>query len=154
MVPPNNRFKRALYAYEYSDKSVYVGLTHNYRERHLAHQRANGLAHKRKKYKETYVKFNKWYPYNIIGEKEIQLIENYRKKGWKILNKAKGGALGSHYVKYSDDDLKKEAKKYKHKKRFEEGSYGAYQAAYKRGLLEYICKHMKRLNSKGIPISK
>lgn len=44
--------------------------------------------------------------------------------------------------KWTDEDIKKEALKYKTKKEFRKNAYGAYQAAAKRGFFEEACKHM------------
>jgi hypothetical protein len=37
MRPAGSKFRRALYAYEFVDKSVYVGLTFDYTQRHHQH---------------------------------------------------------------------------------------------------------------------
>src|SRR5436190_24365512 len=37
MRPKGHRFKRAIYIYEFADKSVYVGLTYDYERRHWQH---------------------------------------------------------------------------------------------------------------------
>jgi hypothetical protein len=56
--------------------------------------------------------------------------------------------LTSHFIrnapsKWSLDNLKKEAKKYKNKKSFRLGSPNAYQTAYKNGVLDQITSHMR-----------
>ena len=91
-----SHYKRALYAFEYPDKSVYVGLTYNYELRYRQHMTNNKLLIKKyKKGGQTFKKFNIWYSKDIVGHKEAELIEKYRKNGWTILNKAKAGNLGS-----------------------------------------------------------
>ncbi len=40
------------------------------------------------------------------------------------------------------EELKEEALKYKTRIELAEGSYGAYQSAYRRGILNDICQHM------------
>ena len=49
-------------------------------------------------------------------------------------------------VIWHDDMLKEEALKYITRSSFQKGSYGAYQTANKRGLLNDICSHMKKRN--------
>lgn len=39
MIPMGNRNRRMLYSFEFSDKSVYVGLTYNYKIRYASHMK-------------------------------------------------------------------------------------------------------------------
>lgn len=95
MKPLGHKYKRQLYAFEFPDKSVYVGLTYNYDSRYNEHMSKNKLIIKKtNEMGHTFVMFNTFYSYDVVGKKEALLIDKYRKKGWKILNKAKAGGLG------------------------------------------------------------
>ena len=45
--------------------------------------------------------------------------------------------------KWTTELITKEAQKYKTKKMFRNGSYGAYRAAFRRGIVEEVCSHME-----------
>lgn len=49
--------------------------------------------------------------------------------------------------RWSEEEILKEAKKYKHKSEFSKEASGAYDAAIKLGVLREACKHMVPLNS-------
>ncbi len=98
MIKKGNRFKKAIYAIVFSNKSVYVGLTFDYEARlaaHIADQRnknVKALLEKNCPYRVW--KFNKWFGNQTIGKEEQRVIDAYRKRGFTILNINKAGALG------------------------------------------------------------
>jgi len=144
MIPNAGLERRALYAYEYSDRSVYVGLTYNYEKRHAQHKTNSFLVDKRSKCSENYVRFDVWYPMQIAGSKEKDLIEIYRNSGWTILNKNRAGGLGAKVNLWTNERLAEEAGKYKYRNDFRLGSASAYTVAHKRGIIDQICAHMTR----------
>ena len=96
-----SRFFRGLYAIEHLDKSVYVGLTYNYKHRYNGHMTGKGatailLQEKFKIFGHTFVTYGVFYPIEIAGQKESELIDQYRNNGWSVLNKAKAGSLGGN----------------------------------------------------------
>jgi predicted GIY-YIG superfamily endonuclease len=104
---------RYIYAFEFPDNHVYVGLTYNLEKRlsdHLTTKRAKSpvLAHKEKTgldfvYKKVYEeKFHK----DIAGEMENRAMVYYKNNGWVLLNKAKAGGLGSDKIKWSYEKIK------------------------------------------------
>lgn len=146
MVRVGNRFKRALYVFEFPDKSVYVGLTFNYDQRYNSHmKRTKRIIDKTNELGHEFIMFNEYYEKDIAAQKEVDLVDKYRKKGWEILNRSKAGALGSNITKWTKDKILKEAKKYNNIAEFNRGNGSAYNAALKLGLKEDIKKHMTNL---------
>jgi predicted GIY-YIG superfamily endonuclease len=126
MEPKANINNRALYAFEFSDKSVYVGLTWNYEQRYANHKNNPILIEKRKTEKEEFVAYNEFFPAKIAGAKEQELVNLYKSNGWTILNKAAAGALGASRAFWTFNRCLEEAKKYKTKQQFRLGSPSCY----------------------------
>jgi predicted GIY-YIG superfamily endonuclease len=106
---------RYIYAVEFPDNHVYVGLTYNLEKRlsdHLTTKKSKSpvLAHKEKTgldfvYKKVYEeKFHK----DIAGEMENQAMVYYKNNGWVLLNKAKAGGLGGDKIKWSYENIQQE----------------------------------------------
>ena len=143
MTPKASISERALYAFEFPDRSVYVGLTYNYEKRYDWHMTYNEkLIKKTKELGHKFVKLDNWYDMHVVSDKEIELIEDYKSKGWKILNVAKAGALGSAPIKWTNRAIRLEAIKYNTRTNFQKGNPSAYTAAWKKGLLDEVCSHM------------
>lgn len=146
MKKQGNLARRKLYAFEFPDKSVYVGLTLDYNKRYNGHMnKSKIIIEKTNKIGHTFIMFNELFSVNIVGKKEEELINSYKLKGWKILNKYKAGGLGHSIFKWNKENLKKEAKKYKTRNEFKENSSGAYSAAKRLKIFEDVCLHMKPL---------
>lgn len=139
------RKKRGLYAFEFQDHSVYIGLTADYKARYSQHLNRNKyLINKIKNSQFQFIPYNVFYDQDIAAIKEGELIEQYRMHGWTILNRAKAGALGGNTLKWDMQSTAKEAAKYDTKKEFELGSPGAYSSALKNKWIEQICNHMPK----------
>lgn len=147
MRPAGHNYRRALYAYEFVDKSVYVGLTYDYEQRHQQHL-TDTRKRLWKKFQTTLfklVKFNVWMDKNSAKLEEEKLVETYKTSGWTILNRIRAGGLGGTTRKWFKNTCAKEAKKYRTRSAFIKGSSGAYDAAKDNGWLDEICGHMQRL---------
>ena len=159
-----NSSKKHIYGYEFYDKednpiAVYVGLTCDMTRRKEEHLTGYCKYGKRETTVFKFINANPNLKYEIkllepeqyIGkeaeQKEKEWIEKYRQIGWRILNKAKAGALGSLFLN-TDDELRKIAKKYKTKNEWKLNDSPTYQQAQYRnknfpGFWEDITKHMK-----------
>ncbi len=98
-----NRKQRMIYAYEFPDHSVYVGLTFNYEKRGNDHKTEKSSA-VRKYIKKTGLEPIRRKLTGYVPVKEAQILEGefeekYRKEGWKILNVAKTGGAGTTFNK-------------------------------------------------------
>jgi predicted GIY-YIG superfamily endonuclease len=142
-------YERAVYAWEFPDKSVYVGLTFNLSLRASQHLDEEGKTQVSK-----YIKQTKLVPVfvlvsDFVDQKDAQNLENctieeYKTKGWNILNKVKAGGLGSCRRKWTYDTLKDEASKYDNVADFKKYSYSAYVSAQKYGFFKELTKDMTR----------
>lgn len=94
-----NRKYRMIYAYEFSDHSVYVGLTFDYKKRGKDHAIDHNSA-VNKHIKETGLtpirkSLTDYLPVKEAQKMEGAYVEKYRREGWVILNRAKTGGAGS-----------------------------------------------------------
>jgi predicted GIY-YIG superfamily endonuclease len=138
--------KRCIYAYEFFDNSVYVGLSSNIDHRNWQHT----TDIKSSVYKK--IKANIGFYFKRLTEyidvEEAKKLENfyvneYKNKNWTVLNKNKTGGIGGGGVKWNIHTCEKEALKYISKTEFRAKSPSAYNAARKRlGCLNDICSHM------------
>lgn len=146
MRPAGSMHQRALYAYEFTDNSVYIGLTYNYAERHRQHltDRRKRLWKKLQTKNFRFVKFQVWMSKNKAAREEQKLVEQYLAGGWKVLNRIKAGGLGGTVRKWFRNTCRKEAQKYQTRAEFSRMANGAYEAAIKNGWLDEVCAHMRR----------
>lgn len=154
MPASGNLYKRMIYAYEFPDRSVYVGLTYKESKRKQEHNSEKNSPVK--KYKEKtnqepiYLKLEDFKPIEEAKLLEQNHIEQYKSKGYKILNKSKAGALGGNKRIWTKEECHKVALKFNLKRDFaKHPDYGgAYNAAIKNKWLDEICSHMQQGNRK------
>jgi hypothetical protein len=148
-----NNKKRCIYAYEFSNKVVYVGLTYNFEARWVKRMKdENDIV-------KIYIDKTNEIPKRIkltdyidvyeASIKEGTILKEYINKGWSILNRAKTGSVGGNNRIWTYEKCKEEALKYETYKEFKENNYNCYAAIYKNNwqseLLSHL-KHIKRLN--------
>lgn len=141
-----NAFKRCIYAFEFSDKYVYVGLTMNINRRetqHLNNQNSAVFQHM----KDTDLIPQRKILCNFLEKSyarkmEGKFLEKYINEGWVSLNKAKTGSLGGGIRFWTEEKCAEESMKYTSRSDFSEYSSGAYTSALKNGWLDNICLHM------------
>ncbi len=145
-----SRYKRLIYVYEFSDKSVYVGLTYNEKQRNWSH-----LKGKKKEHSAVYQHFIKsglspiykrvtnYIDVNEARKIEGETVEDYRKNGWNILNKVKTGGLGAVEIFWTKELCAKEAAKFNRKSDFAKTHSAAYAKSREFGWWDEISSHMK-----------
>lgn len=143
-----NRFNRCIYAYEFSDNHVYIGLTYNLKNRHNRH-----MSGKKQSSVLTHIKNTGLQPnliqlsdYILVDDASIlegKFIEKYKQENWIILNKIKSGGVGGNTIKWNKEKCQEEALKYKSKTDFIKYNGSAYASAYSNKWLSEICSHMK-----------
>ena len=147
MIRLGNEYRRLIYAYEFSNNTVYIGLTGNPINRkkfHLSNIKSPVF---------KYILNNNIYPIykeltsyidnkKEIIKKEIYYINYYKTNKWNLLNVRKGGELGGKKIIWTKERCRIEAKKYKYKIDFIKKSQSAYVIANKNGWINEICKHM------------
>lgn len=104
MKPLGNLYKRCVYVYEFSDKSVYIGLTFNLEKRDNQHLNKKTPVHNHMEKTHTHPIRRILSEYiDAIEAKQLEIntIIEYRNNGWNILNKSKGGELGGNPKNFS-----------------------------------------------------
>lgn len=102
MIVSGSIYKRLIYAFEFSDKNVYIGLTCNSIRRKNEHL---NMTRKKKTtvYKHIektglspiYKELTDYMDKNIASIQEGEFVKKYNNSGWIVLNKRKTGELGS-----------------------------------------------------------
>lgn len=110
-------FNRFIYAFEFPDNHVYVGLTYNLNKRKSDHltteKRVSPVVEHMKKTGLNYTfknVFGEPFPKDVAGEMEKRALQNYTEKGWIPLNKAKPGGLGGMKLLWSLEKIREELK--------------------------------------------
>ena len=133
MEVKGNLRKRLVYVYEFRDNRCYVGLTFDIKRRHNQH--TSGVYNSSV---NEYAIKSGLIPKLVIHSDYIEDVDailleectlnDYKNKGWVILNKVKTGSLGSKIVKWTKEMCVEEIKKYNKLIDFQLNSVGAYQA--------------------------
>jgi len=150
-----DKFNRLVYAYEFPDNHVYVGLTCNEERRHLQHTSEHfnvkikspvfkhiiktGRHPIKKILTEGYVN-----PYKALSLQDKWKYE-YKREGWIILGTSKTDRSLGGLKKWYKENCILEALKYTTRSEFCTNANGAYTSALKNGWLDEICSHMKKL---------
>lgn len=142
--PPSTNLKeRAIYAIIFEDNSIYIGLTWDYEQRQKHREKANDRIYKKQqKMKFEIIEFGNFMPAKKAQKTEAEFINIARKSGWKVLNKAKAGALGAGQGRYTKKKCHKLAKECRWRSEFQEKYGAAYEVARQNRWLDEICSHM------------
>lgn len=97
-TPVGNKYNRCIYACEFPDNHVYVGLTYNMEKRksnHLRNKDSVIYRYIKKTGLTPYFKqLTEYIPYTDAALKEGEFLEKYKVDGWVTLNKVPTGGLG------------------------------------------------------------
>lgn len=93
-----NRYNKCIYAYEFSNNHVYIGLTYNIDKRNRDHI-SNKKSSVYRYIKDTQlipkiIKLTDYLPVSEAIEKEEYWVNFYNNKNWIVLNRVKTGAIG------------------------------------------------------------
>lgn len=155
MVPLPSLKDRCVYSASYNDNSIYIGLTYNYESRlsdHLGLSRRS-IKTAVKIYSDKtgltpeFKKITDYIPVHEASIKESELINEYISKGYNVLNRQKGGNLGTlPRLNYSLDECISVASKYitrsSGSNSFKKKESSIYQYCQKQGWLDIVCSHM------------
>lgn len=147
MKPLGSKYKRLIYAFEFPDKSVYVGLTYNSEERrknHLISKKSRVYKHILKtnllpEFKELTNYMNS----EMASIAEGEILNQYKFDGWVILNVKKTGGLGGDSLIWNKEKCLSNAQIYSNRSDWARKSSGAYESARKNNWLDECCMHMK-----------
>ena len=118
---------------------IYIGLTFNFKQRieqHLDSKRFVGIKKKYGKKSLIIKQITKYMPVEEAGKRENILITKCNKKGYQVLNKKKGGDLGSIASKWTKEKVIESAKKFKTQKKWRAKAPAAYSTAKQKGYLK------------------
>jgi predicted GIY-YIG superfamily endonuclease len=138
--------RRNIYAFEFENKIVYVGLTCDIPKRKGEHLTDNKSSVK-KFIDTTGSKFEFKVLTGFLTEEEAsnqekKFIIKYKKEGWRLLNKSSGGTLGSGTKKWTKNRCQNEALKYKSRSEFQKKCSGAYKSSKRNNWIDEVCSHM------------
>ncbi len=133
-------YKRFVYIYQFSDNSVYVGITLNKKQRHLQHL-TKGVAKNKTILK---YKVSKLLPAQEALDLEQKMVDLFKANNYIVLNKAKCFSLG--YIKkiWTKDKIITAAKSCKTRTEFHNKFKTAYITSKKENYYEQIVKHMPK----------
>jgi len=127
-----NLQKRCIYAFEFEDNYVYVGLTCNMRRRehsHLTEKKSSVFRHiESTGLTPQLIIVHDYTSKDVAGVIEDETIEIYRMNGWHLLNRAKAGALGALPKKWTKDRCMATLKKCSSLSEFKVCFPGAYKS--------------------------
>lgn len=134
----------AIYMFVFSDESGYIGLSIEEKQRFNRHMTEGKI------YKKLQTGIDYMYliledniPNNLLAEREIFYINEYKTAGINLINKHKGGSRGKIYTKWSIANIKAHALQFATKTEWERGHLPTYNAAKRRGIYDECVKHMK-----------
>lgn len=136
-----------IYAYEFTDRHVYVGLTFLPKSRHATHM-CRGPVFEHQKICQTFA-------YKIIEEglsdpssvqaAEKRWIEYYTNSGWTMINSHEAGGLGSvAHNKWTKETVLAKAREFQTRKAWYLGSQFTYGLAKREGWFDEATAHMPR----------
>jgi hypothetical protein len=146
MISLGSKYRRLIYAFEFSDKSVYVGLTFNIEKRKSDHLLSNKSAvHKfiqKTKLDYEFKVLSDYLDRDNASIEEGKFLKIYKDNGWRILNRIKTGGLGGDIRKWTKETCIIEALKYSTKTDWINAPNASYQIAVKHDWFEDCCRHM------------
>lgn len=147
-----NPEERAIYAFEFQDRHVYIGLssdTERRRNEHL-HEKKSAVYKYIQKSKCTYEfkTLTEYLPVEEAALVEDEKIFEYADRGWTLLNKKRGGDLGSKIRKFTKEFCRKIALQYIDKTEFRNSNPHFYGYMCRRGWIDELCEHMTQRKKK------
>ncbi len=143
---------RLVYIAKFSGDICYIGITYNLEKRKIQHLNQEARDSKLTTVGD-YIQYTGEEPVfealtgyldsQLAAEKEDEFITLYKKKGWRILNKQRGGGLGGSIRKWDFDSITSTTANYKTKADFMKNEPGAYSAASKQGILDEVTSDLE-----------
>lgn len=142
--------KRFIYAYEFPDNHVYVGLTYDISKRMKGHGEKGAVFNyiQETGLEPTFKKLTNL-PVDVEEASKLEgdYLNKYLSDGWVKINKAKTGGKGSGIVKWTFQKCQEEALKYNTRSEFQKTSSGAYKACVRQKWLDEVTVHMTPIHS-------
>lgn len=134
-MKPINTDKRCIYAYEFSDNCVYVGLTSNLNKRKNKHKNENNssvfIHINETELIPNIIQLTDYIDINEAKNKEQFYVEKYKINKWTILNRATTGSLGGITIIWTKEKCLEAAKGCQNRSEFWEKHSAAAVACIK-----------------------
>lgn len=139
--------KRGIYAYEFPDHSVYVGLTRNFVERDQEHRLvAKSTVHKHSIEIGCEIPLLKQLTQIELSSDEAAIeegkwVDKYKEGGWIILNKIRTGGLGGYHIgkkKFTKEEFAEIIKPYRHRTELSKHNHWAFIYGIRTGWLDEL----------------
>jgi len=141
-----SKYKRLIYVFEFPDKSVYVGLTYNSQKRKLEHLNDKKspvyIYSKNTNLVPIFKEITNYIESDIASKQEEEILNDYKKMEWNILNIAKTGGLGGNSKKWTMESCEIAALKCRSRNEFQKKYGGAYKVARQNNWLDICYQHM------------
>lgn len=147
MEKQGNLYWRQLYLIEFPNKVAYIGLAANPKDRLRGHLSGKSPV---RDYKETTGEeltmtiISGFTEQKAAAAKEKELIAEYKDKGYRLLNRSKGGEMGYSQNPITNEELIQIGCQYKSRGEFQRKNKKMYQLALTRGILDKACTHMPK----------
>ena len=144
-----NKRKRCVYVITVSGTQLaYVGLTGNPKKRFADHLKTERFTKLAKDHGQSAIVFKQVTEFLDVEDAQIaegETLQRFRSQGFKMLNRAKAGAVGGTDLIWTDEAIKVEVGKFTTIKAWKEFSPSSYSAASKKGIVSEVSSHMERL---------
>lgn len=138
-----NRGERYVYQIEFSDGSVYVGLTYNPEERLASHKlKTKQLKNRFKRLEHRFI-VSELMTADDAALEEIRLIDALTQQGRKVLNKNRGGSLGGSEEYWTKSKCAETALLFETRTELKAAHPGCYGKMRKEKWIEELCQHMR-----------
>lgn len=149
MERKGNLFKRKIYVFTFSDGCAYVGLAKDPKDRYDEHTKYDYRLPVYQHIRESGITPNfdiltDFLDKDTAAKVEDEYINKYAADGWKMLNTAKGGALGGVSQFYTDKFIREDVDKYEYLEDFKIESPNTYIYLKRHNLFDKYCSHLKR----------
>lgn len=139
--------KRQLYVFEFVDGCAYVGLSRYPEKRCKQHISGKGRSAVYNHIQRTGANYEfkiltDWLEKDEAAKMEEQYRKQYAANGWKMLNRVRGGALGSSPVAFPETEIRKVVSQYDNILDFKKGSPKYYKYLRRHKLLDKYCSQM------------
>ncbi len=149
MTKLGDKFQRCIYAIEFTDNHVYIGLTFDIEQRfsqHLNNSNSSVFKHIQLTGLTPIIKqLSDYIDIENATNLEIEKVNEYSNNNWVILNKIKAGGIGKSDVKWTKEKCHEVALKYNTRSEFQVQDKNVYCRVQHNGWLDELCSHMTEL---------
>ena len=143
---------RLVYLYQFTDNSIYVGITNNRNSRKGSHLKSGPVHDHIKKTGLTplYSEFTEYIDALEARKLEGWYVDQYKLQGYNVLNTAKPGGLGGSTIKWTFEECERVSQEVSSRSELQKKYSGAYKSCKINGwldqLLPLITVKKKRFN--------